>query len=152
MTDDVNTELGPIDFVIVGFPAGESTFNGEIIAEVVKLIDAGIIRLIDAIVLVKDDAGEVEALELSEVGDVGPLGRIEEELRDFLGEEDLGNLAAAMDPGSVAGVLVYENLWAGPFAAAARRAGGMLIADGRIHSQDIAAAIDAEREYEEQGA
>jgi hypothetical protein len=152
MTERDTTEVGPIDFIIVKFPAGESNFNGEMIDELGKLIDAHTIRLIDAIILVKDDAGALEALELSEVDADGPLAELEEDLRDFLSEDDLGNLAAAMDPGTVAGVLVYENVWAGPFVAAARRAGGTLVADGRIHTQDLAAAIDAERELENSGA
>jgi hypothetical protein len=152
MTDHDTTEVGPIDFLIVEFQAGEKNFNGEIIDELTKLIDANIIRLIDAMILIKDEAGSVEALELSEVDEDGPLAELEEDLRDFLGEDDMVNLAAALDPGTVAGVLVYENVWAGPFAAAARRAGGKLVADGRIHTQDIAAAIDAELDFEESGA
>jgi hypothetical protein len=152
MTDHDTTVVGPIDFIIVEFPAGESNFTGEMIEELGKLMDAHTIRLVDAIILVKDDAGDIEALELSEVDADGPLAELENDLRDFLGEDDLVNLAAALDPGTVAGVLVYENVWAGPFAAAARRAGGRLVADGRIHTQDIAAAIDAERELEKSGA
>jgi hypothetical protein len=122
--------------------------------ELVKLVDAGTIRLIDVIVLVKDDDGAVDALELSDLDDAGPLAALESELAEFLAEEDVANLAAAMDPGSVAGVVVYENLWATPFAVAARRAGGQLIADGRIHSQAILAALEAEAEaeLEEEGA
>lgn len=154
MADDDLEQAGPIDFVIVEFPAGQSNFSGEIADELVKLVDAGTIRLIDAIVLAKDENGDVEAMELSDLDDLGPLAALEAELAEFLAEEDVENLAAAMDPGSVAGVLVYENLWAAPFAAAARRAGGQLIADGRIHTQAIVAALEAEAraELEEEGA
>ncbi len=148
MSDDDLEQAGPIDFVIIEFPAGQTNFSGEIADELVKLVDAGTIRLIDAIVLVKDDDGAVEALELSDLDDLGPLAALEAELAEFLAEEDVAHLAAAMDPGSVAGVIVYENVWAAPFAAAARRAGGQLIADGRIHSQAIAAALEAEAEAE----
>jgi len=151
MTDET-AAVGPVDFVIIEFPAGESNFTGEVIDEVVKLIDAGIIRLIDAMVLVKDRDGEIEALELSDLEGLGALEAIAGELADFLAADDVQHLAAAMELGSVAGVLVYENLWAAPFAAAARRAGGQLIADGRIRSQAIAAAIEADAELERQGA
>jgi hypothetical protein len=151
MTDEEFEQAGPIDFVIVEFPAGQSSFTGEIADELVKLVEAGTIRLIDAIVLVKDAAGDVDALELSDLDDLGPLATLEAELAEFLAEEDVADLAAAMDPGSVAGVIVYENVWAAPFAAAARRAGGRLIADGRIHTQAIAAALEAEAELEEEG-
>ena len=152
MADDDVEQVGPIDYVIIEFPAGQSNFTGEMADELVKLVDAGTIRLIDAIVLVKDADGDVDALELSDLDDLGPLAALEADLAEFLAEEDVANLAAAMEPGSVAGVIVYENLWAAPFAAAARRAGGQLIADGRIHSQAIAAALEAEAELEEEGA
>jgi hypothetical protein len=69
-----------------------------------------------------------------------------------LAEEDVDNLAAAMDPGSVAAVLVYENLWAAPFASAMRRAGGQLIANGRIPIQAIIAAVEADAALETEGA
>ena len=85
----------------------------------------------DVLILVKDQDGTVEAMELSDLDDLGPFQALEVELAEFLAEEDVEHLAAAMDPGSVAGVLVYENLWAAPFASAVRRAGGQLIANGR---------------------
>jgi hypothetical protein len=152
MADDDLEQVGPIDYVIIQFPAGQSKFTGEMADELVKLVDAGTIRLIDAIVLVKDADGDVDALELSDLDDLGPLAALEADLAEFLAEEDVANLAAAMDPGTVAGVIVYENLWAAPFAVAARRAGGQLIADGRIHSRAIVAALEAEAELEEEGA
>jgi Family of unknown function (DUF6325) len=151
MTDDISENAAPVDFVIIEFPAGQQNFSGEVIDELVTLVDAGTIRLVDGIVLIKDDDGDVEATELSDLEGLGPLTAIAAELAEFLAEDDVANLAAAMDPGSVAGVIVYENLWAAPFAAAARRAGGRLIADGRIHSQDIADALEAEAALEEQG-
>jgi len=98
------------------------------------------------VILAKDDDGVVEAMELSDVDDLGPLQAIEAELADLLAEEDIENLAAAMEPGSVAGVLVYENVWAAPFASAARRAGGQLISNGRIPIQDIIASLEADEE------
>ncbi|MGY4857281.1 DUF6325 family protein [Cryobacterium sp. AP23] len=152
MTDNVSEYAAPVDFVIIEFPAGEQNFSGEVIEELVTLVNSGIIRLVDGMVLVKDDNGDVEATELSDLEGLGPLETLAAELAEFLAEEDVAHLAAAMDPGSVAGVIVYENLWAGPFSAAARRAGGRLIADGRIHSQDIADALEAEAALEGQGA
>jgi hypothetical protein len=151
MTDDLLTNAAPVDFVIIEFPAGEQNFSGEVIEELAALVDSGTIRLVDGMVLVKDAEGGVDAVELSELDDLGPLTSLMGELADFLAEDDVADLAAAMDPGSVAGVLVYENVWAAPFAAAARRAGGRLIADGRIHSQDIADALEVEAALEEQG-
>ncbi len=96
------------------------------------------------LILVKDEDGVVEPMELSDLDDLGPLERIEADLAELLAEDDVVNLAAAMDPGSTAGVLIYENLWAAPFASAARRAGGQLIANGRIPIQAILASIEAD--------
>lgn len=139
-------ELGPVDYVVVEFPGGSSNFTGEMAAELVALVDAGTIRVIDVLILTKNDDGTVDATELEEIEELGELAAIEAELAELLAEEDVVNLAAAMDPGSVAGVLIFENLWAAPFASAARRAGGQLIADGRIPIQAIIAAIEADEE------
>ena len=144
MTDVSLDALGPVDYAIVEFPAGASNFTGEMVKELLALVDAGTIRVIDVLILVKDDDGAVEALELSDMGDLGELQALEAQLAELLAEEDVENLAAAMDPGSTAGVLIWENLWAAPFAAAARRSGGQLIADGRIPIQAIIASIEAD--------
>lgn len=152
MTDESLDELGPIDFVIVEFPVGEANFTGEVVEELLKLIDAGTIRVVDILILAKDESGAVEAMELSDVDDLGPLAALEAELAELLAEEDVEHLAAAMDPGSVAGVLIYENLWAAPFASAARRSGGQLIANGRIPTQAIIAAVEADEALETAGS
>ena len=144
MTEVSLDELGPVDYVVVEFPAGASNFTGEMAAELRALVDSGTIRVIDVLILTKDADGTVEATELSDVGELGELQSIEAELAELLAEEDVENLAAAIEPGSTAGVLVWENLWAAPFAAAARRAGGQLIADGRIPIQAIIASIEAD--------
>jgi hypothetical protein len=145
-------ELGPVDFLIVEFPAGAQNFTGEGASELARLHDAGTIRIMDILILAKADDGSVEAMELSDLPDLGELGRLEAQLAQTLAEEDVVNLAAAMDPGSVAGVLIYENLWAAPFASAMRRAGGQLIANGRIPIQAIIAAVEADAALEAEGA
>jgi hypothetical protein len=142
-------ELGPVDYVVIEFPAGASNFTGEMAKELLALVDAGTIRVIDILILTKNDDGSVDAMELSDVGDLGELQALEAELAELLAEEDVVHLAAAMDPGSVAGVLIYENLWAAPFAAAARHSGGQLIANGRIPIQAIIASIEADEALEE---
>ncbi|MGZ4681358.1 MAG: DUF6325 family protein [Acidimicrobiales bacterium] len=150
MTDTSLDELGPVDYVIVEFPEGRANFTGEMVEELVALVEAGTIRVVDMLILVKDSDGRVEAMELSDLDDLGPLQAIEAELAELLAEEDVENLAAAMDPGSTAGVLIYENVWAAPFASAARRSGGQLIADGRIPIQAIIAAIEADEALDEE--
>jgi len=142
-------ELGPVDYVVIEFPAGASNFTGAMAKELLALVDAGTIRVIDILILAKADDGSIEAMELSDVGDLGELQALEAELAELLAEEDVVHLAAAMDPGSVAGVLIYENLWAAPFAAAARHSGGQLIANGRIPIQAIIASIEADEALEE---
>jgi hypothetical protein len=108
------------------------------------LVDRGIIRVIDVLLLAKADDGSVEAMELSDVEELGELEALEAELAELLAEDDIEHLAAAMEPGSTAGVLIWENLWAAPFASAARRSGGQLIANGRIPIQAIIASIEAD--------
>jgi hypothetical protein len=144
MTETSLDELGPVDYVVVEFPAGASNFTGEMAKELLALAEAGTIRVIDVLILTKDEQGAVEATELADVADLGPLVQLETELAELLAADDVENLAAAMDPGSTAGVLIWENLWAAPFAAAARRSGGQLIADGRIPIQAIIASIEAD--------
>jgi hypothetical protein len=152
MTERSLDELGPIDFLIVEFPAGQQHFTGEAAGELLRLHDAGIIRIMDLLILVKAQDGSVEALELSDLPTLGEFERIEAELVHTLGEEDVEHLAAAMEPGSVAGALVYENVWAASFASAMRRAGGQLIANGRIPVQAILAAVEADAMLEAEGA
>ncbi len=152
MTETSLDELGPVDYVVVEFPAGASSFTGEMATELVALVDSGTIRLIDALVLTKAEDGSVDAMELSDIEELGELQKLEAELAELLAEDDVLHLAAAMEPGSTAGVLIWENLWAAPFASAARRSGGQLIADGRIPIQAIIAAIKADEELETEGA
>jgi hypothetical protein len=114
-------------------------------AELRALADSGTIRVIDVLILTKDADGTVEAAELSDIPELGELQAIEAELAELLAAEDVDNLAAAMEPGSTAGVLIWENLWATPFASAVRRSGGQLIANGRIPIQAIIASIEAEQ-------
>ena len=152
MTETSLDELGPVDYLIVEFPAGASNFTGEMAAELVALVDAGTIRVIDVLILTKNEDGSVDATELSDIEQLGELQAIETELAELLAEDDVVNLAAAMDPGSTAGVLIWENTWAAPFASAARRSGGQLIANGRIPIQAIIASIEADEELATEGA
>src|ERR1700760_1606439 len=151
MTETTLDQLGPVDYIVVEFPAGESNFTGEMARELLALVDSGTVRVIDILILTKAADGSVEAMELSDFDELGPLQQIETELAELLAADDVANLAAAMDPGSTAGVLIWENLWAAPFASAARRSGGQLIAHGRIPMQAIIASIDADEASATQG-
>ena len=149
MTSPDIDELGPVDYLVVEFPPGAQNFNGEMAAELVRLSDAGTIRVLDLLILQKAADGSVDAYELDETNAVEEIRALETQVAEILAADDVAQLAAAMEPGSVAGVLVWENTWAAPFASAARRSGGQLIATGRIPIQAIAASIEAELAAEE---
>ncbi len=144
MTDTSMDEFGPVDYLVVEFPAGRATFNGEMAAELLALVEAGTIRILDIIILTQDEDGSIEAFELDDFDDLDEMRALETGIAEILAAEDVEMLAEAMDPGTVAGVLVWENTWAVGFASAARRAGGQLVANGRIPIQAIAASIEAE--------
>jgi hypothetical protein len=144
MTDASMDEFGPVDYLVIEFPAGQATFNGEMAAELAALTEAGVIRILDLVVIVKDDEGNIEGFEIDDFDELDDLRALESEIAEILAADDLEHLAEAMEPGTTAGVLVWENTWAAPFGAAARRAGGQLVASGRIPIQAIAASIEAE--------
>jgi len=142
-------ELGPVDYLVVEFPG--SKFNGEIAPTLVDLIDRGTIRVLDLIMITKEADGSFDAIELDDVEDgaLGELHRLETEIAELLSADDVANLAEALEPGSTAGELVYENLWAAPFASAVRHCGGQLVANGRIPVQALIASLEAD---EDEGA
>jgi hypothetical protein len=145
--------LGPVDYLVVEFPAEKANFAGEIAAELRSLVDRELVRVLDLLLLRRDADGSVEALELDEAqeSEVGELLSLEADLALLLAEDDVASIGAALEPGSYAAVLVYENRWAAPFGAAVRRAGGQLVANGRIPTQALLAAVGAE-ETDEEGA
>jgi hypothetical protein len=137
-------ELGPVDFLVVEFPAGTRNFTGEMAAELARLSESGAIRILDILILLKNEDGTVDALEIDDVPALDELRALEGDVAEILAADDVVMLAEAMVPGSAAGVLVWENRWVAPFATAARRAGGQVIATGRIPLQAILASIEAD--------
>ena len=146
MADEDVDELGPVDYLVVEFPADKANFSGEMAAELSALVGRGLVRVLDLLILKKNDDGSVEGFESHDFGDdeLGELRALEDELALLLAEEDVESIGAALEPGSVAAVLVYENVWAAPFGAAVRRSGGQLVANGRIPIQALAAALEAD--------
>ncbi len=144
MTERSIDELGPVDYLVVEFPAGHQNFTGEAAEELLRLHDAGVIRVMDLVLIGKGLDGTVMAQELGDLEDMGELARLETEMAETLAEEDVLKFGEVMTPGSLGAVLVYENLWAAPFGSAVRHAGGQLIANGRIPVQAIIAAIEAD--------
>jgi len=147
MTETID-ELGPVDWIVVEFPG--SKFNGEIAPALRDLVQRRLIRVLDLLVLKKEQDGSLEAFELSDLDptEVGELRAYESELAMLLSEDDVTAVAAAVEPGTSAAVLVWENLWAAPFASAVRHSGGQLVASGRIPVQAMLAAIEADDEAE----
>ena len=144
--------MGPIDFIVVAFPTDRMT--GEAFPLLVDLVDRGIIRILDLVFLRKDEDGTVTTL--TQV-DLDRMKVLEAALFDgaasgLLGPDDVAEAAAALEPGTAAGVLVYENTWATPFAAALRRSGGQLVAAGHVPVQALVAALDAIDAEEEAGS
>jgi len=147
MTSSID-ELGPVDYLVVEFPG--SNFNGEILPELAALVDRGIVRVLDLVLIKKQEDGSFEGFEFDDIesGSLGELRELERELADLLSEEDVVAVAEALDPGSTAALLVYENSWAAPFASAVRRSGGQLVANGRIPVQALIGALELEIEAE----
>jgi hypothetical protein len=136
-------ELGPVDFLAVEFPGGRITAPG--FEQLMSLADQGTIRILDAEFVVKDPAGRTRRAEVSDLGgaDGARLSAWAGASSGLLDEADLGQLAAAIEPGSVAAVIVYENRWVLSLADAWRRDGARLIADGGISADDLVSALDA---------
>ncbi|GJF27903.1 hypothetical protein KNE206_06030 [Kitasatospora sp. NE20-6] len=140
---DEPTEAGPIDYVIVEFPGSRMT--GEGIPLLVDLVDRGIIRIIDLMFVKKETDGSVVGLEIADMTGDGQLDLavFEGAASGLLGQDDLDEVAAVLEPGNSAGIFIYENLWAAPFATALRRGGAQLVASGRIPIEAVVEVLDA---------
>ena len=140
-------EMGPIDYIVVEWPGRQPT--GEAAPHLVDLVERGIIRILDLAFIAKAEDGSVAGLEISELGDeVEELKVFEGASSGLLSDEDTEEAAAALEPGTSAALLVFENRWAAPFASAVRRSGGQLVASGRIPVQAVLAALEAAEEAE----
>jgi hypothetical protein len=139
--------------VVVEFPADRANFSGEMAAELAALVKGGVVRVLDLLFLRKNPDGSVEGLESHDFDDaeLGELRELETEPAILLAEEDIESIGAALEPGSVAAVLVWENAWAAPFGSAVRRSGGQLVASGRIPIQAPAAELETEAETTKEG-
>jgi hypothetical protein len=132
---------GPIDFVLIEFP--QDRLTGEASQALVDLVESGVIRLWDLMVISKNADGSVEALELTDPSGVDGFSYFAGARSGLLGNEDLQEAAGAMEPGTVAALIVYENSWAIPFVAAARNSGGELIASARIPAPVVMEALES---------
>jgi Family of unknown function (DUF6325) len=122
--------VGPVEYMIVGFPGNK--FNGEIAPELAKLIDGGLIRILDLVVIVKDDSENVAWFEFDQLDELAPFADLNGDVGGILSQEDIDYAAASLQPGSTVGLLLWEDIWARPFADAIRDSGGVLLEGGRV--------------------
>lgn len=122
--------MGPVEYIIISFPG--SQFTGEIVPELANLVEGGVIRIIDLVFIAKDDEGEILVLEVDEDAGLTAFTTLEGEVGGFIGDEDIGYAAEAIEPGSSAALLVWEDTWATPLVGAIRNAGGVLVEGSRI--------------------
>lgn len=142
MSQEQLEEMGPIDYVVLEWPREQPT--GEVVPLILDVVDRGIIRILDIAVLAKGEDGSVAALDLGELnGGDASFAEFDGASAGLLGQDDLEEAAAALEPGTTAAVLVWENRWAAPIAVALRRSGGQLVASGRIPVQAILASLEA---------
>jgi hypothetical protein len=136
--------LGPIDAIVIGYPPGAS-MSGDAVPILLDLVDRGIVRVLDALFVMKEDDGTFSGIDIADLDadTVGDVTAFAGATTGLLGDDDVALVAAELEPGSGAVMLVYENLWAAPFVAAVRRNGGVLLASQRIHAQDLMDALDA---------
>ena len=139
-----NEELGPIDLVVIAYPPG-SPMTGDAVPLLMELVDNGIIRVLDAMFVAKDEDGTISGFEAKDLDDkgVGDYRIFEGASSGLLGDEDAAAAAEAMEPGAAGVMIIYENRWAAPFAAAVRRNGGVLVDNQRIPVQQLIATLDA---------
>ena len=143
MSDEQLEELGPIDYVVLEWP-GAYPDTSEVQPLLLDLVSRGIIRILDIAFVTKDEDGSVTGLELGDLKEVSAaFAEFEGASSGLLGFEDLKEAANILEPGTSAAVLVWENRWAAPVAAALRRSGGQLVSSGRLPVQAILAALDA---------
>jgi Family of unknown function (DUF6325) len=137
-------EIGPIDIVVIAYPA-DAPMTGEAVPLVLDLVERGIIRILDVLFVMKNEDGTFSGFEAKDLDakGVGDFKEFEGASSGLLGDEDVTTASQALEPGSAAVMIVYENRWAAPFAAAVRRNGGVVIDNQRIPVQDVIDALDA---------
>ncbi|MFD5659134.1 DUF6325 family protein [Streptomyces hirsutus] len=142
MSEEIR-EVGPIDYLVVEFPGNRMTGKG--FPLLVDLVDCGLIRILDLMFVKKEVDGSVTGMEIADLTGDGELDLavFEGASSGLLGQDDIEEAATALEPGCSAGILVYENLWAAPFATALRRGGARMVASGRIPVSAVLDALDA---------
>ena len=150
MTDESVLEMGPIDYIVLEWPGRQP--KGDAVPLILDLVERGIIRVLDIALMVKGDDGSVAAVDLGDLDEDSGFGVFDGAMTGLITQEDLEEAATALNPGTSAAVLVWENVWAAPVAVALRRSGGQLVASGRIEIQAVLAALELIEEQAESAA
>ena len=133
--------IGPVEYLILGFPGNQ--FTGQIVPELAKLIDGGLVRIIDLTFIMKDAAGDVTVVEFDAVEELAAFAGLDAEVGGILTDEDVAYAAQSLEPNSSAALLIWEDTWAAPFAAAVRNANGVILEGARIPREIIEEAMGA---------
>ena len=137
-------ELGPVDIVVIGYPA-DAPMTGEAIPLLLDLVDRGIVRVLDVLFVMQGPDGKFSGFEATDVqaDSIGDMHVFAGASSGLLGQDDVESVAGTIEPGTAAVMIMYENRWAAPFAAAVRRNGGVLLDNQRIPHADLIEALDA---------
>ena len=141
------SKMGSIDYLVVEFPAGQAKFSGAMARELRLLVDSGQVKLLDLLFIANREDGSIEGFEVDDfkAANIRQLQKLAADVVHVLAEDDVKNIAGALEPGTLAAVVVWENAWSGPFGAAVRRSGGQLVASGRIlQTQAVLADLEAQ--------
>ena len=133
--------IGPVEYLILGFPG--NNFTGQIVPELAKLLDSGLVRIIDLTFITKDADGRVDVVEYDAVEELAAFAGLDAEIGGILTDEDVAHAAASLEPNTSAAVLIWEDTWAAPFAEAVRNANGVILEGARIPREIIEEVMDA---------
>jgi Family of unknown function (DUF6325) len=133
--------VGPVEYLVVGFPG--NNFKGEIAPALAKLVDDKLVRILDLIFIGKDVDGTTVTFEVDEIDGAASFSVVDGEIGGLIGEDDVAHAAGGLEPGSSAALIIWEDLWAAPFAEAVRNADGIVLEGGRIPHEIVTEALGA---------
>ena len=133
--------IGPVEYLILGFPGNK--FTGQIVPELAKLLDKGLVRIIDLTFISKDSAGNITVVEYDAVEELAAFAGLDAEIGGILADEDVAHAALSLEPNTSAALLIWEDTWAAPFAAAVRKANGVILEGARVPREIVEQVMGA---------
>jgi hypothetical protein len=134
--------VASIEYAVIAFPG--SHFKGEIIPAMQELVDNGIVRLVDLVIVKRDANGDIESVEVSALPaeEQAAFSGLDHKVMGFLNEDDIAQIGAALEPEMTAAIVVWENLWSSRFAEAVMNADGVLLANVKIPAPVVKEALE----------